>query len=51
MQENHDYRKSSIQPLGSYLFQTHLIRGLIEMGGLFNLTKYNHLWYQFSIKN
>ena len=38
MQENHDYCKSSFMPLGSYLFQTHLIRGLIEMGGLFNLT-------------
>ena len=38
MQENHDYRKSSIKPLRAYLFQTHLIRGLIEMGGLFNLT-------------
>ena len=27
-----------LSPWGAYLSQTHLIRGLIEMGGLFNLT-------------
>ena len=27
-----------LSPWGTYFFQTHSIRGLIEMGGLFNLT-------------
>ena len=45
-QKKHEYRKSSIKPLGGYFFQTHLIKGLIEMGGLFNLT--NRITYGIS---